>query len=161
MDRTPVTKIPLPASSALHERCKPGDFLDCYAVEASLPVREAALIITDFPYWTRLLLLIRRIVTAPFGLDNDGPAAADRVGIFPVQSETADELIAGFDDKHLNFRVSVLSHDTRISLATWVAPHNVGGRIYLAAIMPFHVAIARNALARVGQRSQANMAFER
>ncbi|MDH3664080.1 MAG: DUF2867 domain-containing protein [Alphaproteobacteria bacterium] len=161
MDLTAVTKIPLPASSALHKRCKPGDFLDCYAVKATMPVREAALVITDFPSWAQFLLLIRRIVTAPFGLDNDGPAAADRVGIFPVESETVTELIAGFDDKHLDFRVSVLSHDDMISLATWVAPHNVGGRAYLAAIMPFHVAIARNALARVRQRSQASMAFER
>lgn len=95
--------------------------------------------------------MIRRIITAPFGLDNDGPDVVDKVGIFPVETETNAELIAGFDDKHLNFRVAVLSHDGQISLATWVAPHNIGGRIYLAAIMPFHIAIARNALARVGR----------
>ena len=117
-------------------------------------MRDAALVITDFPYWARFLLLIRRIVTTPFGLDNDGPEVADRVGIFPVESETADELIAGFNDKHLDFRVSVLSHGAKISLATWVAPHNVGGRAYLAAIMPFHVVIARNALARVRRASE-------
>lgn len=146
-----VTKIPLPTSSALHKRCKPGDFLDCYAVTATMPVRAAADVITDFAPWARLLLLIRRIVTAPFGLDNDGPEAADRVGIFPVESETTSELIAGFDDKHLDFRVSVFSHNAKIGLATWVAPHNFGGRAYLAAIMPFHIAIARNALARVRQ----------
>lgn len=154
MDSTVVTKIPLPTSSALHDRRTPGDFLDCYAVTAAMSVRDAAVVITDFPYWARLLLLIRRIVTTPFGLDNDGPATADRVGIFPVESETATELIAGFDDKHLDFRVSVLAHDDKISLATWAAPHNVGGRIYLAAIMPFHVAIARNALTRVCLRSR-------
>ena len=151
MDDSKVMKIPLPVSSALHQRYKPGHFLDCYAVETAMPVREAALVITDFPIWARFLLLIRRVVTTPFGLDNDGPEAADRVGIFPVESETATELIAGFDDKHLDFRVSVLSHDCKISLATWVAPHNLGGRAYLAAIMPFHVAIARNALTRVRQ----------
>ena len=154
MDSIEVTKIPLPASSALHKRCKPGDFLDCYVVTATMSVRDAADVITDFPYWARLLLLIRRIVTAPIGLDNDGPETADRVGIFPVESETTSELIAGFDDKHLDFRISVLSHDTKISLATWVAPHNFGGRAYLAAIMPFHIAIARNALARVRRASR-------
>ena len=76
---------------------------------------------------------------------------ADRIGIFPVKQETENELIAGFDDKHLNFRVSVLSNQGQISLATWVAPHNMGGKIYLAVIMPFHIAIARNALARVAR----------
>ncbi len=148
-----VRKIPLPATSALQGRRKLGDFLDCYSVKASMPVRDAADIIANFPAWARFLLEIRRLVTAPFGLDNDGPDAADRVGIFPVESETPSELIAGFDDRHLNFRVAVLAHEGRISLATWVDPHNLGGRAYLAAIMPFHIAIVRDAMARVRQAS--------
>ncbi|MCK0097375.1 DUF2867 domain-containing protein [Yoonia sp. F2084L] len=146
-----VRKIALPQASALHRLRVPGDFLDCYSVASDMHPRDAANIITTFPGWAQFLLVIRRIVTAPFGLDNDGPEVADKVGIFPVESETPQELIAGFDDKHLNFRVSVLSDDGNISLATWVAPHNIGGRIYLAAIMPFHIAIARNALARVAR----------
>lgn len=151
MHPTKVTKTALPAFSTLHERRQPGDFLDCYTVTAAMPVHDAADIITDFPHWARFLLWMRRIVTTPFGLDNDGPKAADRIGIFPVETETCNELIAGFDDRHLNFRVSVLSDDARISLATWVSPHNLGGRAYLASIMPVHVAIARNALLRVRQ----------
>ncbi|EBA12764.1 DUF2867 domain-containing protein [Roseobacter sp. CCS2] len=138
-------------ASALHNQRVAGDFLDCYSVASDLPPRRAAEIITAFPGWAQFLLVIRQIVTAPFGLSQDGPEAADKLGPFPVQSETETEVIAGFDDKHLNFLVSVLSHEGQISLATWVAPHNVGGRIYLAAIMPFHIAIARNALARVAR----------
>lgn len=148
-----VTAIDLPDASALHARREARDFLDCYSVASDMPVRQAAEVITDFPGWARFLLIIRRMVTAPFGLDNDGPDVADKIGIFPVESETSSEVIAGFDDKHLNFRVSVLSHDGQISLATWVAPHNIGGRIYLATIMPFHIAISRNALSRVAAAS--------
>lgn len=144
-----VNATSLPRESALHTRRAPGDFLDCYSVAADMPVRQAAEIITDFPGWAKFFLVIRRVITAPFGLNNDGPDVADKVGIFPVETDSPHELVAGFDDKHLNFRVAVLSHDNQISLATWVAPHNIGGRIYLAAIMPFHIAIARNALARV------------
>jgi hypothetical protein len=146
-----VSKIALPQVSGLHDRRVPRDFLDCYTVASDMNARDAANIITDFPGWAQFLLVIRRIVTAPFGIDNEGPDAADKIGIFPVETETDHELIAGFDDKHLNFRVSVLSHEGHVSLATWVAPHNVGGRIYLAAIMPFHIAIARNALVRVAK----------
>ena len=146
-----VHKTTLPATSALHARRVPGDFLDCYSVASDMHPRDAANIITTFPGWAQVLLQIRRVVTAPFGLDNDGPEANDKIGIFPVETENDQELIAGFDDKHLNFRVSVLSHEGQISLATWVAPHNIGGRIYLAAIMPFHILIARNALARVAR----------
>jgi hypothetical protein len=148
-----VSAISLPNVSKLHARREVGDFLDCYSVTSNMPVRAAADVIADFPGWAQFLLVIRRIITAPFGIDNDGPEASDKMGIFPVESETSTEVIAGFDDKHLNFRVSVLSHESQISLATWVAPHNIGGRIYLAAIMPFHIAIARNALRRVAAAS--------
>jgi hypothetical protein len=144
-----VVEIKLPTSSRLHTRIAPGDFLDCYTVEASFPPRRAAQIITEFPDWARVLLMLRRIITAPFGLSNDGPPAADKVGPFPVEIETANELIAGFDDKHLEFRVSVMSQNGQVSLATWVHTHNIGGSAYLSAIMPFHVLIARDALKRV------------
>lgn len=147
-----VTATELPAHSLLGKRVGSTDFLDCYCVASHLSPRRAAEVITDFPGWARFLLHIRRIVTSPFGLSNDGPAAPDKVGVFPVESETGRELIAGFNDKHLDFRVSVISEDGRVHLATWVHPHNIGGRIYLKTILPFHILIARNALARVGAR---------
>jgi len=149
MTRPKVVTSPLIPESALHARILPGDFLDCYSVKATASPRDAARIITTFPKWARFLLLIRRAVTAPFGLENDAPDSGDHVGIFPVESETQTELIAGFNDKHLNFRVSVTSDQGRVSLATWVHPHNFGGKLYLRAILPFHILIARNALARV------------
>lgn len=146
-----VNKIDLPAQSALHARRTVGDFLDCYTVASDMKPRQAADIITNFPSWAHFLLWIRWAITAPFGLKNDGPDEIEKVGIFPVESETDHELIAGFNDKHLNFRVSVLSQNGRVSLATWVSPHNFGGRLYLTLILPFHIAIARNALRRVSQ----------
>ncbi len=144
-----VIATDLPQDSQLHARKAPGDFLDCYAVKSDLSPRRAADVITTWPGWAKGLLMVRRILTAPFGLSNDGPAADDKVGIFPVESETDRELIAGFNDRHLDFRVSVVSQDGRVFLATWVHPHNIGGRLYLAAIMPFHIMIVRNALGRV------------
>ena len=144
-----VTATELPAHSLLGERVASTDFLDCYCVASDLPPRRAAEVITDFPGWARFLLHIRRIVTSPFGLSNDGPSAPDKVGVFPVETETGRELIAGFNDKHLDFRVSVISQDDQVFLATWVHPHNIGGRLYLKTILPFHILIARNALGRV------------
>lgn len=139
----------LPPASLLSGRREEGDFLDCYTVAADMTARQAAEIITAFPAWVAPLLFIRRIITAPFGLSNDGPEAPDKVGIFPVEHDTPREVIAGFDDKHLNFRVSVFSDAGQVFLATWVHPHNLGGKIYLRAILPFHILIVRNALSRV------------
>lgn len=153
----PVTRAPLPRISLLHERFRTGDFLDCFSVAADLPPRSAAAIITDFPAWAMGLVRLRALMVAPFGLSRTGPEAADRIGIFPVEHESEREIVAGFDDRHLDFRVSVCSQDGRVSLATWVRRHNTGGHLYLAAIMPFHILIARNALARVG-RHAANQA---
>ena len=153
MRESEVIAIPLPRHSLLQGMTGPGDFVDCYAVASDLNTRRAAEVITDFPPWARSLLKVRRVLTTPFGLSNDGPAASDKVGIFPVETETDTELIAGFNDRHLNFRVSVISMQGRVSLATWVHPHNPGGRFYLAAIMPFHILISRNALARVRAES--------
>ncbi|WP_299043434.1 DUF2867 domain-containing protein [uncultured Tateyamaria sp.] len=146
-----VTATRLPAASMLSARIGQGDFLDCYSVASTLGPRRAAEIITAFPTWAQALVMLRGVITAPFGLSQDGPAADDKLGPFPVESETGTELIAGFDDRHLDFRVSVRSEDGLVSLATWVHPHNLGGRLYLAAIMPFHILIARNALARVAR----------
>lgn len=146
-----VTATSMPTASLLWDRIGDDDFLDCYCVRADASPRRAAEIITAFPGWARFLLVIRKLITAPFGLDNDGSDVADKVGIFPVETETPDELIAGFNDKHLDFRVSVQSREGQVFLATWVHPHNWGGRLYLRAIMPFHVLIVRNALSRLAR----------
>ena len=144
-----VKKGELPFSSLLWERMQPDDFLDCFSICTRTSPRRATEVITDFPIWARALLKLRSLIALPFGLSTDGPSAADKVGPFPVEVETTEELIAGFNDKHLNFRVSVMSRDGKVSLATWVHVHNWGGRLYLLCIMPFHILIAKNALRRV------------
>jgi hypothetical protein len=143
-----------PLQSALRDRIKPMDFIDCYSVESDLSPRHAAEIITNFPGWAQCLVAIRNIITAPFGLLKEGPDASDKVGFFPVESENSEELIAGFNDKHLDFRVSVMSQDGRVFLSTWVHTNNPAGKLYLRVILPFHLLIARNALARVKATSK-------
>ena len=118
-----VAETDLPAFSRLHALMQKDDFVDCYRVRSAMPPRPAADVIADFPGWAKFLLVIRKAVTAPFGLTNDTPSDLDKVGIFPVESETDREVIAGFDDKHLNFRVSVMSDEGVVYLATWVHPH--------------------------------------
>lgn len=144
-----VTTSVLPEESQLYAWVTESDFLDCYSIESAMPPRKAAEIITSFPGWTQTLLKIRTVLVAPFGISAHGPESSDKLGIFPVVSETSDELILGFDDKHLDFRISVKSKGNRLYLATWVHTHNLVGRIYLKAIMPFHVLIIRNSLTRV------------
>lgn len=145
---------PLPSTSRLASYVGEGDFLDCYAVRSDLSVHDAAEVITSFPGWVNDLLTVRWAVTAPFGLKNGLPDTENRVGPFPVEHDDESEIIAGFNDRHLDFRVSILAKDGQVHLATWVHPNNVGGRLYLATIMPFHILVARNALARVAAHAE-------
>ncbi len=146
-----VTATPLPENSQLHRRIAPEDFLDCYCVNSDMPPRQAAEIITSFPGWAQMLTRLRTVLVKPFGLRTEVSKDKDCVGIFPVESENDTEVIAGFDDSHLNFRVSVLSDGGKLFLATWVHRNNLFGRMYLATIMPFHIMIARDALVRVAR----------
>lgn len=73
------------------------------------------------------------------------------VGIFPIVSETPDRLVAGFNDKHLDFRVvvDVAASGGGQHATTLVLTHNLLGRTYLAIIMPFHRLIVRAMLRQV------------
>ena len=75
--------------------------------------------------------------------------------MFPVLSETPGQLIAGFNDHHLDFRIVVDvapvdgGRDQEITATTLVLTHNLLGRAYLTAIMPFHRLITRSMLGQV------------
>ncbi|MCP4209601.1 MAG: DUF2867 domain-containing protein [Shimia sp.] len=146
-----VTAAPLPESSDLHARIGAEDFLDCYSIDSDMPPRQGAEIVTNFPGWAQMLANLRTVLVKPFGLRTEAPTDRDCVGIFPIESESDTGVIAGFDDSHLNFRVSVLSEGGKVFVATWVHRNNLFGRLYLATIMPFHILIARDALVRVAR----------
>jgi Protein of unknown function (DUF2867) len=135
----------LPAASTLWSHHQPGDFLDCYSVASILSPRDAATRGLTLPGWARALLSLRNTLVRPFGLKT---GEADRP-IFPTRHETADELILGTDDRHLDFRIGLIRHDGRIYMSTWVHPHNRWGRAYLRLVMPFHILISRGAVARM------------
>ena len=148
-----VVKTSLPACSELHSRVEPADFLDCYGVESEMPARAAAQIAFDPPIWTEALIKLRNVLVSPWGLTTAISEEAESAGMFPIDSETEEELVVGFDDKHLNFRISVLQDQGQVYLATWVRTNNLGGRLYFGTILPFHILIVRNALKRVSVKS--------
>lgn len=58
-------------------------------------------------------------------------------------SVAAEEVLLGDDDKHLSFRTSFSVRDAAAGregvCSTAVRYHNRAGRVYFAAIRPFHV----------------------
>jgi hypothetical protein len=107
------------------------------------------------PRWVRVLLGLRNVLVTPFGLKTSGePTAKGIIGLFPVVSATREQLVAGFDDQHLDFRIVVEvapagNTRQRITSTTLVRTHNLLGRVYLAIVMPFHRVIARAMLRQV------------
>ena len=103
-----------------------------------------------------MLVSLRNLMVAPFGLKpgaSNQSGRADIIGIFPVVSETQNRLVAGFNDKHLDFRVVVdvatAGQRQSVTATTLVLTHNWLGRTYLAIIMPFHRLVVRAMLRQV------------
>ena len=133
------TAIPT-APCADSERILPGhQFADAYKVPAPRrmnAIEATRLAFAHGPVWIRALMGLRNRVGRLVGLK---PAAASG---FPVIHQAADEVVLGFDDKHLDFRIVVTVAGGFATVTTIVRWHNAWGRAYLTAIMPFHRAIA-------------------
>lgn len=143
-----IKRCPLPDHALIHQRKAPTDFLDGYAVPSTLSPQDAAEIAFDMPRWAKALLYLRNILVAPLGLKT-GTTTQD--AIFPIEHDTADELILGTNDTHLNFRITLLRASGHIHMGTWVRCNNCLGRTYLALVMPFHALITRNAMRRIAR----------
>jgi hypothetical protein len=128
-------------------------FIDAFRIDVAgraLDARQAAhRMMGRSPRWVEALLTLRHWLVAPFGLktsgDNESPRR-ETIGLFPILTQTPDRLVAGFNDKHLDFRVVVDvaaagPDDTsrqQVTATTLVKTHNALGRLYLAVIKPFH-----------------------
>jgi hypothetical protein len=134
-------------------------FVDAYAIavdDAALDARRAAeRMLGRSPPWIGALLGLRNYLVAPFGLKTPVPgrAAANAIGAFPVVSESPNRVVAGFNDRHLDFRVVVDvvadARGRRVTATTLVLTHNLLGRAYLAIILPFHRIIVPSMLRQV------------
>jgi len=135
-------------------------FMDAYRLDVddeNLDARQAAMrMMARAPRWVDVLLVLRNIMVAPFGLKTsaeDRRAPRDIIGIFPVVSVTPERLVAGFNDKHLDFRVVVdvatFGQKQSVTATTLVLTHNWLGRTYLKIITPFHRLVVRAMLQQV------------
>lgn len=140
------------------------DFADAWRV-ADLPIGLDAPTITarvfgNTPRWLAVLLTIRNAIVAPFGLKTGIPGEYPEIGglAFPVVSSQPRQVVLGFDDAHLDFRVVIdVVAAGKGALAatatTYVRTHNVGGRVYLGLVKPFHRFIVPAMLKRAATAS--------
>lgn len=161
--RMKIKKIEFPQKSVLAKDKKDFDYVDSFAGElmsshSNIDISEVgkAFFISG-PKWGKKMFAFRNKVVSLFGLktgvESDKTQADDhfqcevgeRMGIFTVFEKTENEIILGEDDKHLDFRVSLLFDKTRddnteksLTISTTVKFHNWLGVLYFLPVRPFH-----------------------
>lgn len=154
-----VTECEIPSVSglgrALIERA---DFRDAHRA----PLRSKELGVVEIflaifahrTWWMKALLLLRNQAAARAGLEvpsmaeilhpetSVGHAVGDKIIGWPIFALTDTELIAGRDNAHLDFRVSVLKlaegETISVVVSTICIVRNRFGERYLRAVGPFH-----------------------
>lgn len=152
-----ITACAFPSSSMLDRRMREAAyFSDSYRA----PLRHADAGVTEIflaifahhPWWMKLALISRNKAVRLFGLQAPSTseilnieskshyAVGDKIGVWPIHALTETELVAGRDNKHLDFRVSVLkeSDGASVIVSTVCVVHNTFGKVYLFFVVPFH-----------------------
>ncbi|MES1937532.1 DUF2867 domain-containing protein [Salinisphaera hydrothermalis] len=164
--KTRVIKVPCPQESAISDWLPGAHLADAYAVdltseEASLGIEGLAQSTLGHPApWFRALLSVRNMAVRPFGIKSSEQlrqqamlSGAEHVDFFRVISHSRNEVILGEDDRHLDFRASLLLREkcdgdrSQLIATTVVHCHNRLGRAYLFMIAPFHRQVIRSNLA--------------
>lgn len=167
-----ATPVSLPSESAIAKAYASMDLADAYSIELPVgastnPEVLARFISAHQAPWISSLMAVRDTLVAGLGLKTakhlaslEAGSGAGRVGIFKIYSTGPTEIVLGEDDKHLDFRLSVLCSGQsssgakrRLTLSTVVHCHNRLGRLYIFLIAPFHRLVVQSSLrsaARVG-----------
>jgi hypothetical protein len=102
------------------------------------------------PNWVKWLMNIRASIVWIFGLKTGRDMPRAQSANFSIIEQRENEIVSGENDKHLNFRVSVLidRENAFIYLATIVHFHNFWGKAYFLPVKPFHKLIVKSILKR-------------
>lgn len=143
-----------------------GAFLaDAFAIDLPQGATRDVLALARFAFerpapWVNRLLALRDWLVGGLGLKTASAlraagtrGGAPRIGFFRIYETHADEVVLGEDDRHLDFRVSVMRSVAGDSLTavTVVHCHNLFGRNYIRLIAPFHRLVVRSALERAAR----------
>ena len=154
-----ITECDVPSSSALgRDLFRAAYFHDSYRVPLARPGRAIVDIFFALfghtPFWMKALLITRNAVAGLFGLEaptvaeilnpavRASYAIGEKIGPWPVFFIGDHEIVAGRNNKHLDFRLSVLrvveGDAESVVVSTICTVHNLFGKIYLFFIVPFH-----------------------
>ncbi|MES2999804.1 MAG: DUF2867 domain-containing protein [Pseudomonadota bacterium] len=154
-----IAECGFPPGSAMDRRwIEQAFFRDSYRFpitgECADPVAVFHAVFGHHPWYFKAALLTRNFIAGLFGLavpsasavlrpaSNKAARVGEAIGAWPLFALAPRELVAGRDNKHLDFRLSVLieveDRGTFSVISTACVVHNWFGRIYLCFVVPFH-----------------------
>jgi len=162
--------VSLPPESGIARAYASPNLADAYSIELppgalTDPLLLARFIFSHQPPWVSTLTAIRDALVGKFGLKTakqlsslGAQSKTGRLSIFKIYGTSSTEVVLGEDDKHLDFRLSVLCSNQpspggkrHLTLSTVVHCHNLLGRLYLLVIAPFHRLVVQASLRRAAQ----------
>jgi hypothetical protein len=159
----PIVPVALPADSRVSTIYRQPFLADAYTLRLPAgtsddPEQLARLMFSQQAPWVNRLMRLRDAVVSLFGLKTTSELVnADdaRIAFFKIYERRAHEIILGENDKHLDFRLSVLYREVdgapQVVVSTVVHCHNLLGRNYIRLIAPFHRMVVRSDLRRAAQ----------
>lgn len=157
--KTRIEECDVPVSSAIDRHLVDAAFFrDSYRTR--LKHNEISVVEIFFgvfghhPLWMKILLISRNHMATWCGLDAPtrseimnsevkcSYAVGGKIGPWPIFAMTQNELVAGRDNKHLDFRLSVIKEKNAETasavISTVCKTHNTFGKVYLFFIIPIH-----------------------
>ena len=107
-------------------------------------------VIAKSPLWAKKLIIARNKIAALFDLEvpsdeeillpkvKESYRVGDKIGPWHIFYVDENEIIAGRDNTHLDFRVSILQTGETAYISTICKTNNWYGKLYLFFIIPFH-----------------------
>ncbi len=153
-----VIETTIPSPSILPQQFDTIDFQDAFAFYThnnSLSIKDLYIsIFSTTPKWVEYLMRLRNKIVSIFGLKtemsrniNTNFKIGDKIGIFKIYNIQDNEIIAGENDRHLDFRVSLfreVSTTSKITISTIVKYNNWFGKLYFVIVAPFHKLIVKS-----------------
>ncbi|QND54773.1 DUF2867 domain-containing protein (plasmid) [Phyllobacterium sp. 628] len=165
-----VTSVPIPAEATIGHTYELVHLADAYSVQLpngtlTDPELLARFIFSQQPPWIGRLIKMRDALVAGLGLKTARHLKSlgerdqtNRLGIFKIYGKSGLEIVFGEDDKHLDFRLSVLcaspvatQEEQSLIFTSVVHCHNRLGRIYIFLIAPFHRLVVQASLRRAAR----------
>lgn len=157
--RTDVRDVPFPSATLMDSSfVRRADYKDSYCLDlARGDLAPPALFHAVFDYrpaWMKAALVARNWFASRLGLEASSPQeiltpreraeyhVGDKIGPWPIFALSERELVAGRDNRHLDFRLSIRRVDgppaRQLQVSTACVVKNTFGRVYLCVVLPLH-----------------------